>query len=261
MHLFSLFCEVWIKIIQTCYLADHCCFLEDWSVILPSLMPILAFCVPQKICHSSQSRKFCKTAVLCNCWDQHIVQLIEMGNGHASTRRVHHNHDSGLTVVEQIWEPGCDIKTLGRLKDKIHCYGGKKKKNNQHGSRYNWFGWEDACCNCYPVLRQNSSRSSVIENQVVRKLKDFLQFRRGCYHLRNWLFQAFISSRCQISWLRKLLIFLWCYLDVSKCKANFHWFEFPNYDKNTDVCKLISNPWSVAWKSFWKIKLKKWEVM
>lgn len=182
-----------------------------------------------------------------------------MENGHTSTRRIHHNCDSGFTVVEQFWEPLCDLKTLERLRDKIHCSGKKKKKkeNNLCGSRYNWFRWQDACCNCYPVLRQNG-RSSVIENQVVRKLKGFLQFTRGCYHLRNWLFQAFISSCFQISWFKKLLIFLWCYLTpyifVSECKANFHWFEFPNCDKNTDAYRIISNPRSVAWKSFRKIK-------
>lgn len=57
-----------------------------------------------------------------------MAQLIAMGNGHTSTRRIHHNCDSGFTVVEQFWEPLCDLKTLGRLRDKIHSSGKKKKK-------------------------------------------------------------------------------------------------------------------------------------
>lgn len=105
---------------------------------------------------------------------------------------------------------------------------------------------------CCPVLKQNGSPSSVIENQVLRKLKGFLNCRSGCYDFGNWLSQAFIVQCSRLTvrdnwWYSCDAVYLNIW-NASELIADFHWFEFPNCVKNIDIYKLASSSWSVAEK-------------
>lgn len=84
-----------------------------------------------------------------------FVQFIAMENGHRNAKGVHHNSYSSVTVVGQLWESTCDWEIPRRLKNKVHCFG-KKKEDNQRGSRHNWFGWHDACCNLLSCIEAES---------------------------------------------------------------------------------------------------------
>lgn len=77
----------------------------------------------------------------------------------------------------------CDLETPGRLKNKVHC--SEKKKTISVEADIIDLDYMMHVAICCPVLRQNGGRSSVIENQVVRKLKGFLQCSSGCYHFGN----------------------------------------------------------------------------
>lgn len=147
-----------------------------------------------------------------------------MQNGHTSARGVHHNSDSSVTVVGQLWEPMCDLKRPRRLKNKVHF--SEKKENNQCGTRYNWFGWHDACCNLLRCIETEWQPKFCNWKSSVEKIEGFSQLQKWLLWLWELTIPGFYSSMFQINCQRQLVILMWCCLPQHlKCIWTYSWFS------------------------------------